>query len=125
MDDRRHPVEAALGRVGRALLGLAALALEGVQQDGLLAQVVGALDEPDGDRDVVSGAEHVDADEARVAAAPMADSSRRIASVAPARTAMIASLARMAKAAMTAPSMTTYGSRSSRKRSVRVAGSAP
>ena len=58
-------------------------------------------------------------------AAPMADSSRRIASVASARTAMIASVAPIAKAAIAAPSMTAYGSRSRRKRSVPVAGSAP
>ena len=38
------PKQAALGRVRRPLLGLAALALEGLQQDGLLAQHVGALD---------------------------------------------------------------------------------
>ena len=49
----------------------------------------------------------------------MAASSRRIASVASARTAMIASAAPIAKAAMAAPSMTAYGSRSSRYRSVR------
>ena len=53
VDDGRHPEQAALGRMRRALLGLAALALEGLEQDGLLAEHVGALDGPDGDRDVV------------------------------------------------------------------------
>src|SRR4051812_34592479 len=55
----------------------------------------------------------------------MAASSRLMASVASVRTATITSLAPIAKAAMAAPSMTAYGSRSRRKRSVPVAGSAP
>ena len=55
----------------------------------------------------------------------MAASSRRIASVASARTATMTSEAPIAKAAIAAPSMTANGSRSSRKRSVPVAGSAP
>ena len=48
-----------------------------------------------------------------------------MASVASARTAMMTSLAPIAKAAMAAPSMTANGSCSRRKRSVPVAGSAP
>ena len=44
VDDRRHAEEAALGRIRRSLLRLAALALEGLEQDGLLAEHVGALD---------------------------------------------------------------------------------
>ena len=60
------PIEAALGRVRRPLLGLAALALEGLQQDGLLAEHVGALDRTDRDRDVHPGTEDVEADEARL-----------------------------------------------------------
>ena len=53
-----------LGRMRRALLGLAALALERLEQDRLLAEHVGALDRPDRDHDVVPGAEDVEADEA-------------------------------------------------------------
>ena len=49
VDDRRLAEQAALGRMRRALLGLAALALERLQQDRLLAQHVGALDGPDRD----------------------------------------------------------------------------
>ena len=64
VDDGRHVEQAALGRVRRPLLGLAALALERLEQDGLLAQHVGALDRPDRDLDVVAGAEDVEADEA-------------------------------------------------------------
>ena len=48
------PEQAALGRVRRPLLGLAALALEGLEQDGLLAEHVGALDRPDRDREVAA-----------------------------------------------------------------------
>ena len=44
VDDGRHAVQAALRRVRWTLFGLAALALEGLEQDGLLAQHVGALD---------------------------------------------------------------------------------
>src|SRR5580765_3364277 len=58
-------------------------------------------------------------------AAPMAASSRRIASTASERRAMKASPASMARAAMATPSMTAYGSVSSSVRSVRTAGSAP
>ena len=47
VDDGGPVEQAALGGVRRALLGLAALALEGLEQDGLLAQHVGALDGPD------------------------------------------------------------------------------
>ena len=47
----------ALGGMRRALLGLAALALERLEQDGLLAEHVRALDRPDLDVDVVAGAE--------------------------------------------------------------------
>ena len=65
--DEGRPVEqAALGRVRRALLGLAALALERLEQDGLLAEHVRALDRPDGDVDVVARARHVRAEEARI-----------------------------------------------------------
>ena len=65
-------------RVGRALLGLAALALERLEQDRLLAQHVGALDRPDLDSSMsVAAAEDVVAEEARApSAAPMAASSR-------------------------------------------------
>ena len=65
VDDGRHVEQAALGRMRRALLRLAALALERLEQDRLLAEHVGALDRPDRDRDVVPGAEDVEADEAR------------------------------------------------------------
>ena len=47
VDDRRHAEQAALGGMRRPLLGLAALALEGLEQDRLLAEHVGALDGPD------------------------------------------------------------------------------
>ncbi len=60
------PYEAALGGVRRPLFGLAALALERLEQDGLLAEHVGALDRPDRDRDVHPGTEDVEADEARL-----------------------------------------------------------
>ena len=66
VDDGRHPEQAALGRMRRPLLGLAALALERLEQDGLLAEHVGALHRPDGDRDVAARAEDVEADEARL-----------------------------------------------------------
>ena len=66
VDDRRHAEQAALGGMRRPLLGLAALALERLQQDGLLAEHVGALDGPDRDDDVVPGAEGIEPDEARV-----------------------------------------------------------
>ena len=49
----------------RALLGLAALALEGLQEDGLLAEHVRALDRPDRDLDRDAGAEDVVAREVR------------------------------------------------------------
>ena len=126
VDDGRHAEQAALRRVRRALLRLAALALEGLEQDGLLAEHVGALDGPDRDRRG-RGPEPSTSKPMKPAssAAPIAASSRRIASVASARTAMIASVAPIAKAAMAAPSMTANGSRSSRNRSVPVAGSAP
>ena len=65
LDDRRPVEQAALRRVRRPLLGLAALALERLQEDRLLAEHVGALDRPDGDRDAPPGAEHGRADEAR------------------------------------------------------------
>ena len=58
-------------------------------------------------------------------AAPIAASSRPIATVSSARTAMMASVAPVANAAIARPSMTAYGSRSSRNRSVPDAGSAP
>ena len=47
LDDGRHVEQAALGGIRRTLLRLAALPLEGLQQDGLLAEHVGALDRPD------------------------------------------------------------------------------
>ena len=47
VDDRRHAEQPARRGMGRPLLGLAALALEGLEQDRLLAQHVGALDGPD------------------------------------------------------------------------------
>ena len=47
LDDRRAAEQAARRGLRRALLGLAALALEGLEQDGLLAEHVGALDGPD------------------------------------------------------------------------------
>ena len=55
-----------LGRVRRTLVGLAALALEGLEQDRLLAQHVGALDRADRRPDAVTGAQHVLAQEARL-----------------------------------------------------------
>ena len=70
VDDGRHVVQAALGRVRRALLGLAALALERLEQHGLLAEHVGALDGLDADHDVVAGPEHVVADEAGILGRP-------------------------------------------------------
>ena len=63
VDDGRHPVQAAFRGMRRPLLGLAALALQGLEQDRLLAEHVGALDAPDRDRQVVPGTEHVEADE--------------------------------------------------------------
>ena len=57
VDDGRRAEQAALGGVRRPLLGLAALALERLEQDGLLAEHVGALDRPDRDRQVAAGAE--------------------------------------------------------------------
>ena len=53
VDDGGAVEQAALRRVGRPLLGLAALALERLEQHRLLAQHVGALDGPDGDGDAV------------------------------------------------------------------------
>ena len=50
LDDGRHAEQAALRRMRRPLLGLAALALERLQEDRLLAEHVGALDRPDRDR---------------------------------------------------------------------------
>ena len=50
VDHGRLAEQAPLGRVRRPLLGLPALALERLEQDGLLAQHVGALDGPDGHR---------------------------------------------------------------------------
>ena len=84
------PIQAALGRVRRPLLGLAALALEGLEQDGLLAEHVGALDRPDRDRDVHRRAEDVEADEARLGRrSRWRDPRRAMAVVASERTAMI------------------------------------
>ena len=92
VDDGRQVEQAALGRVRRPLLGLAALALEGLEQDGLLAQHVGALDRSDRDLDVVAGAEDVEADEAGLRRPPRwPPRAARIASVASARTAMMTS----------------------------------
>ena len=54
------------GRVRRPLLGLAALALERLEQDRLLAQHVRALHGPDGHLDPVARAEDVLAQEARL-----------------------------------------------------------
>ena len=54
VDDGRHAVQAARGGMRRPLLGLAALALEGLEQDGLLAEHVGALDRPDLEPQVVA-----------------------------------------------------------------------
>ncbi len=56
--------EAALGRVGRLLLGLAAPALQGLEQHGLLAQHVRTLDRSDRHRHAMPGAEDVVAQEA-------------------------------------------------------------
>ena len=64
VDHGRHVVEAALGGMRRALLGLAALALERLEQDGLLAEHVRALDRPDGHRQVVARSEDVEPEEA-------------------------------------------------------------
>ena len=77
----------------RALLGLAALALEGLEQDGLLAEHVGALDGPDLDREVVAGAEDVRPMKPASVGGP--DGRRRadaMTSLSSARTAMNASL---------------------------------
>ena len=64
VDDRRPAEQAVLGGVGRLLLGLAALPLERLQQDRLLAQHVRALDGPDRHVDPVAAVEHVLAEEA-------------------------------------------------------------
>ena len=58
-------------------------------------------------------------------AAPIAVSSRLIASVSVVRTAMNALLAPIAQAAIATPSMTAYGFSSMSSASVRTAGSAP
>jgi hypothetical protein len=111
--------------MGRPLLGLAALALEGLQQDGLLAQHVGALDGPDGDRDAAPGAQHGRPDEPGVLG--RADRALEPADdlVASARTAMNASLAPIENAAIATPSTTANGFDSRSVRSVATDGSAP
>ncbi len=58
--------QAALGGVGRLLLGLAALALEGLEQDRLLAQHVGPLEAADRHVDRVPGTQDVLAQEVRL-----------------------------------------------------------
>ena len=83
------------GRVRRTLLRLAAPPLEGLQQDRLLPEHVGALDRPDLNVDVVAGAVHVPTEQAGSAAA-MAASRRRTASACSPRTAMNASVAPIA-----------------------------
>ena len=74
--DQRRLAEQAAGRgVGRLLLGLAALALETLEQDRLLAEHVGALQRLDRDMDLVPDAEDVGAEVAgRSSAAATADS---------------------------------------------------
>ena len=64
LDDRRPAEQAARRGLRRPLLGLAALAFEGLQEDGLLAEHVGALDRPDGQLDRLPGAEDVGAGDA-------------------------------------------------------------
>ena len=79
VDDRRHVEQAALRGMRRPLLRLAALALERLEQDGLLAEHVGALDRPDRDRRG-RGPEPRTSEPMKPAssAAPIAASSRRI-----------------------------------------------
>ena len=62
VDQRWHAEEAAGRGVGRLLLGLAALALEALEQDRLLAEHVAALQRPDREADLRSGAQDVTAD---------------------------------------------------------------
>ena len=78
-------------RMRRSLLGLAALAVERLQQDGLLAEHVRALDRPDLDLSPAAPSTSSPM-KPRAFAASIAASSRRIVSVASARTAMNASL---------------------------------
>ncbi len=66
VDDGRPVEQPALGRVRWPLLRLAALALEGLEQDRLLAEHVRALDRADRQPQVVAGAEDVCAEEAGV-----------------------------------------------------------
>ena len=112
VDDGRQAPQAARRRVRRALLGLAPLALEGLEEDRLLAQQVGALDA----RTVTSRCRPVPMTSAptkpAAAAALIAVSRTLRVAVASARMAMIASSAPMAKAAMARPSMTAKGLRS-------------
>ena len=107
VDDGGLAEQAALGRVGRLLLGLAALALERLEQHGLLAQHVRALDRADGDRDPVAGVERRrrrgSPPPRRRATAP---SSWVTSAGSSARTARIASVAPMANAAIARPSRT-------------------
>src|SRR4029453_13073516 len=69
-DDRRPAEQAALGRMRRPLLGLAALALERLEQDGLLPKRVGARDGPDRDDDAPPRTEDRRADEAGIFCGP-------------------------------------------------------
>jgi hypothetical protein len=62
--DRRLPEQATLRRMRWPLLGLAALALERLQEGGLLAQHVGALHRPHADGELHPGLEEVGTDEA-------------------------------------------------------------
>ena len=115
-----------LGGVRRALLGLAALALERLDEDRLLAQHVGALDRADRHAQAVAGPRA----RPRPGSPPprpraTAPSSIVTSAGSSARTAMIASVAPIAKAAIARPSMTAYGSAASRAASAWTAGSAP
>ena len=111
VDDGRPAEQAVLGGVRRLLLGLAALALERLQQDRLLAQHVRALDRPDRHVDPVAAAEHVVAEEAGLLGRQRRASSRVTSAVSSARTARIASVAPVAKAAIARPSRTATGRR--------------
>ena len=66
VDDRGPLEQAPLRGVRRTLVRLAAPALQGLDEDGLLAQHVGALHRPHGDGHAMAGARGVVAQEARL-----------------------------------------------------------
>ena len=110
VDDGGLLEQAPLGGVRRPLVGLAALALERLDEDGLLAQHVRALDGPDGDRDPVPGARGVVAHEPGLLGREDRALEPRDERGSSPRTARIASVAPIANAAIVRPSMTAHGS---------------